>query len=224
MRHRVAGRHLNRTPSHRKAMFRNMAASLIEHGAIRTTEPKAKELRRFVERLITIARKGTLHARRQAISLLSIRHVVDKDEQYTDPWVRKRQKSGKTTIDVLFDEVAPRYADRPGGYTRIIRLADRRIGDGSVQVVLQLVEESKADTGSGGGSRRRRRAEKRYEAAVAVARDTSAAKAGQGQGEADVEEANPATEAADQPPETDAEETAEEATEAADEGEEKTDK
>lgn len=225
MRHRVAGRHLNRTSSHRKAMYRNMAASLIEHGAIRTTEPKAKELRRFIERLITIAKKGTLHARRQAISLMNIRHAVNLDEQYTDPWVRKRQKSGKTTIDVLFDEVAPRFAGREGGYTRIIRLADRRIGDGSAQVVLQLVEETKIDVGSSGSSRRRRRAEKRYEAVAAIAKNTSAAQASQA--EAETQEATSSPEAADQPTETDVEKNAEgiaeEATEAADEGEEKTD-
>ena len=200
MRHRVAGRHLNRTPSHRKAMYRNMAASLIEHGAIRTTEPKAKEVRRFVERLITVAKKGTLHARRHAISLMSIRHAVDADEQHTDPWIRKRQKSGKTTIDVLFDEVAPRYADREGGYTRIIRLADRRIGDGSAQVVLQLVEETKIDSGSSGSSRRQRRAEKRYEAVAAVAKKTPVAEVKEEQtpAEDEVVQQTNETEAADQ--------------------------
>ncbi len=159
MRHRIAGKQLSRTTSHRKALRRNMASSLFEHGAIRTTEAKAKELRRFVERLITIARQGTLYARRRVIQALGDRMICDEDG---DP-------TGQTIIQKLFDEVAPRYVDRPGGYTRIIRLQERRIGDAGVQVIIQLVEEAKA----GGDqpdrtSRRKRRAVKRHEAASAV--------------------------------------------------------
>ena len=110
-----------------------MAASLFEHEAIRTTEAKAKELRRFVERLITIARSGTLHARRQVISMLQDRIMVNQEGEVLE----------KSVVQKLFDEIAPRYANRPGGYTRIIRLAERRIGDGGKQVVLQLVEPIK---------------------------------------------------------------------------------
>ncbi len=170
MRHRVSGRQLSRTSSHRKALRRNLAASLIEHGAIRTTEAKAKELRRFVERVITVAKAGTLHARRRVISMIQNRHAVDEDRANTEPWI-KSAKTGKTVVDVLFDEIAPRYADRPGGYTRIIRLSDRRIGDAGVQVLLQLVEETapRADEEApSGGGRRRKRAAKRLQAAGAV--------------------------------------------------------
>jgi len=137
-----------------------MAASLFEHGAIRTTEAKAKELRRFAEKLITMARKGTLHARRRVIAELQDWHKHEFDENKS-----KRVKRKKTVVDKLFDEIAPRYADRPGGYTRIIRLAERRIGDAGRQVLLQLVEETGAEeNASRGSSRRRQRAAKRFEA------------------------------------------------------------
>lgn len=112
-----------------------MAASLLQHETIRTTEPKAKELRRFVEKLITTARKGTLHARRLIIAELGHdRAMFNVEEEMED----------KTVVQKLFDEIAPRYADRPGGYTRIIRISDHRIGDNGSQVILQLVETTKA--------------------------------------------------------------------------------
>lgn len=134
-----------------------MAASLIEHGTIRTTQAKAKELRRFVERLITAAKVGTLHARRRVIALLQDRDIVDAEGKLQD----------KTVVQKLFDEIGPRYADRPGGYTRIIRLAERRIGDSGAQVLLQLVEEKPTKaTEKGSQSRRKRRAAKRHEAAA----------------------------------------------------------
>jgi len=156
MRHRVSGKRLSRTASHRRALRRNMAASLFQHGAIRTTEAKAKELRRFVERLITTARKGTLHARRQVIALLQDRRMADDDGEI----------DSRTVVEKLFSEIAPTYQDRPGGYTRIIRLSDRRIGDAGVQVILQLVEESAAKADQAEGlSRRKRRAAKRRQAA-----------------------------------------------------------
>ena len=160
MRHRVSGRHLGRSPSHRRALRRNMAASLLEHGAIRTTEAKAKELRRFVEKLITAAKAGTLHARRRVISQMGDRWAFDKEGEELD----------QTVVQKLFDEIAPRYMDRPGGYTRIIRLADRRIGDAGRQVLLQLVEEEGAQEAgeSEGPSRRRQRATRRIEAAGAA--------------------------------------------------------
>ncbi|MHA1599607.1 MAG: 50S ribosomal protein L17 [Alphaproteobacteria bacterium] len=155
MRHRVSGKQLSRTTSHRKALRRNMAASLIQHGAIRTTEVKAKELRSFVERIITTAKKGTLHARRRVISKLSDRAMTDNDGEFLD----------KSVVQKLFDEVAPKYADRPGGYTRIIRLDERRIGDAGRQVILQLVEESSdRQSPSEGTSRRKARAARRHQA------------------------------------------------------------
>ncbi len=163
MRHRIMGKQLSRTTSHRKAMRRNMAQSLFEHGTIRTTDVKAKELRRFAERMITFARQGTLHARRRVISLLGDRDLVDADGVPT----------GQTIVQKLFDEVAPRYAERPGGYTRIIRLSEHRIGDAGKQVLLQLVEEFAGQEGSAGsaGGRRRQQAAKRREAVEAAAQD-----------------------------------------------------
>jgi large subunit ribosomal protein L17 len=114
-----------------------MAASLFQHGTIRTTVVKAKELRPFVEKLITVARRGTLNARRQVIAILR-----DRDIHTWDATEKDYILEDKTIVQKLFDEIAPRYATRPGGYTRIIRLADRRIGDGGQQVLLQLVEEA----------------------------------------------------------------------------------
>jgi large subunit ribosomal protein L17 len=162
MRHRMSGKQLGRTTSHRKALRRNMAVSLFEHGAIRTTPVKAKELRRFVERLITLARKGTLHARRQVIAALGRDRALLDDEG---------ELAEKTVVQKLFDEIAPRYEDRPGGYTRIIHLPERRIGDGGGQVILQLVEEAtgRAGESEAGTSRRKRRAAKRHEALAGVA-------------------------------------------------------
>lgn len=139
-----------------------MAAALFQHGAIRTTVAKAKELRRFVEKLITLAKKNTLHARRMVISALGQDHAMYGADE---------EKMDKTVVQKLFDEIAPTYADRPGGYTRIIRLAERRIGDAGEQVIIQLVEEGKATpvaSASKGASRRRRRATKRHEAATDV--------------------------------------------------------
>jgi len=162
MRHRVSGKHLGRTPSHRVALRRNLAASLFQHGTIRTTEAKAKDVRRFVEKLITIARRGDLHARRLVISRLQDRRIVTAEGEELD----------QTIVQKLFDEIAPRYADRSGGYTRIIRVGDRRIGDAGQQVLLQLVEAEPAEASAQrrGGSRRRARAAKRIQAAAAAQR------------------------------------------------------
>lgn len=118
MRHMKRGRHLNRKPDHRKAMLRNMVCSLFEHGRIVTTPAKAKEARPIAEKMITLAKKGTLHHRRIALSRLDNKNIVAS----------------------LFNEIAPRYADRPGGYTRILHLAKHRIGDGAPQVIFELVE------------------------------------------------------------------------------------
>jgi len=146
-----------------------MAGSLIEHGAIKTTEAKAKELRRFVEKLITLAKKGTLDARRRAVSLLQSRRMGE--------YPAKGRDDRQTVIQKLFDEIAPRYLDRPGGYTRIIRVADRRIGDAGKQVIIQLVEEmTTAGDGEKGQTKRRKRAAKRHEAASAVKVEAEKAK------------------------------------------------
>lgn len=116
MRHRTKGRALSRTASHRRAVLRNLATSLFRHGRIETTTAKAKELRPFAERLITLAKRGDLHARR-----LAGRKIAD------------RQTLGK-----LFDEIGPRYADRPGGYTRILKVGLRR-GDAAEMSLIELV-------------------------------------------------------------------------------------
>ncbi len=117
MRHRKAGRKLGRNTGHRKALLRNMVTSLFEQGRIRTTDAKAKEVRRVAEKLITLARRGTLHARRQALG-----------------YVR-----GRDAVARLFEEIAPRYAGRPGGYTRIVKLGRRR-GDNAPMSLLELVD------------------------------------------------------------------------------------
>lgn len=116
MRHRNSGRQLSRNSSHRKAMFKNMMVSLIRHELIKTTLPKAKELRQFVEPLITLAKKNSLHARRIAFARLRDRDMVTK----------------------LFNEIAPFFMTRPGGYTRILK-CDFRKGDNAPMAIIELV-------------------------------------------------------------------------------------
>ncbi|NIA06200.1 MAG: 50S ribosomal protein L17 [Actinobacteria bacterium] len=135
MRHRVAHRKLNRTSAHRLAMRRSLVLNLIEHESIITTLPKAKEIKSFAEKLITLARNDTVTARRRAVALLNDRRLSDEDAEH------------KTVVSKLFKVLGPRFADRPGGYTRIVRLAGRRLGDGSVKVVLQFVDQALASTG-----------------------------------------------------------------------------
>lgn len=129
MRHRVAGRELGRTSEHRLAMRRNMVASLFEHETISTTIEKAKEVKGFAEKMITLAKQGTLTARRRAIALLGNRNIVN---------IEDGEVKG-TVIGKLFSELGPRYLDRPGGYTRIVRLSLRRLGDNGSLALLQLV-------------------------------------------------------------------------------------
>jgi large subunit ribosomal protein L17 len=118
MRHRAKGRQLSRTSTHKRAMLNNMASSLFEHGRIVTTEAKAKELRPLAEKLITLAHRGALHARR-----LVERRIKDRD-----------------TLGKLFSEIAPRFAARPGGYTRILKLGHRP-GDGADVARIELLSE-----------------------------------------------------------------------------------
>jgi large subunit ribosomal protein L17 len=131
MRHKVAGRELSRTKEHRIALRRNLVASLFEHETISTTIEKAKEVKPFAEKLITLSKKGTLNARRRAISLLGNRDIIGLEDGV-------EVKKG-TVIGKLFSDIGPRYLDRPGGYTRIIRLSLRRLGDNGKLVLLQLV-------------------------------------------------------------------------------------
>ena len=138
MRHRVAGRRLGRTSEHRLALRRNLVASLFEHETVSTTMEKAKEVKSFAEKLITLAKKGTLAARRRAIAQLGNRDIVENEDG-------KTVKKG-TVIGKLFSELGPRYLDRSGGYTRIIRLSLRRLGDNGQLVLLQLVGEDEVQT------------------------------------------------------------------------------
>ena len=124
MRHKMAHRKLNRTASHRKAMFANMSSSLVEHEQIVTTLPKAKELRPFVEKLVTLAKKGDLNSRRIAISRM-----------------RNKEQAKK-----LFDILGPRYAERPGGYIRIMK-AGFRYGDNAPMAVIEFVDRDESAKG-----------------------------------------------------------------------------
>jgi len=117
MRHKRKGRKLGRTGAHRKAMLANMAIALFQHEKIETTEPKSKELRRTAEKLITLAKRGDLHARRRAARTIRDKVILKK----------------------LFDDIGPRYAERNGGYTRIIKLGTR-FGDGAHMAMIELVE------------------------------------------------------------------------------------
>ena len=116
MRHRTTGRQLSRTATHRKATLRNLATALFRHERIETTTAKAKELRPYAERLITLARRGDVHARRLAGRKIQDRQVLGK----------------------LFDDIAPRYAERPGGYTRILKVGTRK-GDAAEMSLIELV-------------------------------------------------------------------------------------
>jgi len=147
MRHRIAGGQLNRTSAHRLAMRRNLAASLFEYETISTTLPKAKHVKSFAEKLITLAKKGDLTARKRAISILGNRDIVKE--------VDGSMKKQGTVIGKLFSEIGPRYLDRAGGYTRIIRLAKTRLGDNTPLVLLQLVgQENQAKAETKGGKKK----------------------------------------------------------------------
>lgn len=168
MRHAVAGFKLGRDTEHRRAMFRNLAAALFQHGQITTTLPKAKAVQPFVEKLITLARRGSLHARRQALAELGDRYLVDVVNGDEDGADVERDRHGKVIeapklISKLFDEIGPRFADRPGGYTRIVQLSNYRIGDAGDLVVLQLVgeEEEGGPRVRGRYSRRRQKQDNR---------------------------------------------------------------
>lgn len=123
MRHRKAGRRFGRTTSNRQAMVRNMVTSLLDHERIVTTTPKAKEIRKVADKMITLAKRGDLHARRQAYSFIQDKSVVAK----------------------LFDQLGPEYKERPGGYTRIIQTGNR-LGDCAAMAILELVNFQEKST------------------------------------------------------------------------------
>ena len=128
MRHRIKGRRLNRTSSHRKALFKNMAQAIIKHEQIITTLPKAKTMRPIIDKLITLGKNGSLHARRQAFSQLRDNNMVSK----------------------LFSDLATRYADRQGGYSRVLK-AGYRYGDAAAMAVLELVDRNEDARGQDSG-------------------------------------------------------------------------
>ena len=167
MRHRIVGGQLNKTSAHRLALRRNLAAALFEHETISTTLPKAKHVKSFAEKLITIAKQGNLTARRRAISILKDRDIVEEVDG-------KLQKKG-TIIGKLFSDIAPRYLDRAGGYTRIIKLAKRRLGDNGQLVLLQLVgKEAVAETAQKGGKKKKAPKKKAAKEAKAKAEEKKA--------------------------------------------------
>jgi len=147
MRHLKAGRQLSRNSAHRWALMRNLITALLRKGKIQTTDPKAKELRRWVDRVITLGKRGSLHARRQALGIVQDKAVVRK----------------------LFDTIALRFKDRPGGYTRIIKLGIRR-GDAAQMSLIELVgaegEKEARKTAAKKGRRARRRQKQQEEAAA----------------------------------------------------------
>lgn len=149
MRHLKSGRQLSRNSAHRWALMRNLITSLLREEKIRTTDPKAKELRRWVDRVITLGKEGTLHARRQAAAIVQDKTVVRK----------------------LFDTIGPRFKDRPGGYTRIIKVGVRH-GDAAEMSIIELVGgEAEKETAKGGkksrrARRRERQAQQQQEAAA----------------------------------------------------------
>jgi len=136
MRHLKAGRKLNRSSAHRKALLRNLVTSLLEHEHVRTTDAKAKELRRVADRMITLGKRGSLHARRQALSYIRSRRVVAK----------------------LFDEVANRFRERPGGYTRTVKLGHRH-GDAAPMSIIELTD--RGDAAKAEADRKRERRQRR---------------------------------------------------------------
>src|SRR4051812_41019672 len=145
MRHRAKGRQLSRTSSHRRALLNNMATSLFEHGRGITTEAKAKELRPFAEKLITLARRGDLHARRLVGRKIKDRGKPSRPVSGVGPRLHarrlvERKIKVRETLSRLFSEIGPRFAARPGGYTRILKLGHRE-GDGADIARIELLSE-----------------------------------------------------------------------------------
>lgn len=233
MRHRKAGYKLGRTSAHRQAMLRNMACSLFQHGQITTTAQKAKALQPFVEKIVTLAKRGDLHARRQVVAKLGgdrkafhwlylpkdatdkERAIVDQQadmaEQFFDIPDRdtvERNRYGEVRkapriVGHIFENVAPRFKDRDGGYTRIVRLGLRRIGDAGEIVVIQFCGAEDGPEIGGNPSQRRRAADKRTAFAAKLAEvwggsgDDASTAVAESEVEGQVEETAPETEAPD---------------------------
>ncbi len=205
MRHGKAGSKLGRTTAHRTATLRNLAASLLEHGQIVTTLPRAKAVQPFVEKLITTAKKGGLHRRRQVIAKLGwdrhgfewlylpkkadesetahVNELADRAKKFFDipkSSEVERNRYGELRkapklVKHIFDNVVPRFRDRAGGYTRIVKLGRHRIGDGGEQVVLQFVGAEEGPEIGGNVSTRRRIADRRTAFAAKLRKGDEAA-------------------------------------------------
>lgn len=207
MRHRKAGFKLGRTTAHRQAMLRNMAASLFEHGQITTTVPKAKALQPFVEKIITRARTNDLAARRRVASILggdrnafawaylpknaddAQREAVEEKRDFVEGFFDipaseevERNRYGELRkapklVKHIFENVAPRFEDRPGGYTRIVRIGRHRLGDAAELCVIQFVGNEEGPEIGGNPSTRRRRADRRTAYAAKMRKAKSSSKA-----------------------------------------------
>lgn len=207
MRHRKAGYKLGRTTAHRQAMLRNMAASLFEHGQITTTIPKAKALQPLVEKIVTKAKKGDLHNRRRVISLLggdrrafAWSHIPKKATEDERQAVEQRRERAEAFFDLpesdeiernrygelrkapklvhhIFENVAPRFEDREGGYTRIVKLGYHRLGDGGELCVIQFCGAEEGPEIGGRPSGRRRQADKRTAFAAKLRKEAPASAA-----------------------------------------------
>ena len=205
MRHRKAGYKLNRTSAHREAMLRNLAASLFEHGQVVTTIPKAKAVQPLAERIITKAKRGDLHARRQVIAMLGgdrrafawlylpkgatdqereqVATLRERAEEFfdlpeSDQVERNRYgelRKAPRLVRHIFENVAPRFEDRQGGYTRIVKLGYRRVGDATELCVLHLVGAEEGPEVGGRPSTRRRQADRRTAYAAKLRKSAKAA-------------------------------------------------
>ena len=191
------GPRLGGSPAHERLMLANLATSLFRHGKIRTTETKAKRLRPFAERLVTFAKRGDLHARRRVLTV-----VRDKDVVYT-----------------LFDQIAPRFANRPGGYTRIVKIGPRK-GDAAPMAIIELVEELEVEAPKKAAKAPARKAAKAESIAVLAGDDEDVVPVAKpAQGRKSAESTEPAAEAVEEADEADEVDEAEE-TEATDEADE----
>jgi large subunit ribosomal protein L17 len=194
MRKRIQGRQLSRDSEHRRAMMRNIAAGLFEHGQIETTMPKAKAVQPFIEKIITIAKKGGLNARRRIEARVNDRKIHSwvadpnvPDSAKENAWFDLPPASeiefnrfgelrkAPRLVQHIMTAVADRYRDRDGGYTRIVRTGRHRLGDGGDIVVLQLVGEEEGAQIGGGTSSRRRQADRRTAFAASLRKNDPAA-------------------------------------------------
>jgi large subunit ribosomal protein L17 len=198
----IRGRQLSRDTEHRKALRRNLCQSLFEHGKVRTTLPKAKEVKAMAEKLITLARQNTLNARRRVISLMQDRRLVDENQDFIE------DGPTRTIVQKLFNDIGPKFTDRAGGYTRIIKLSDYRIGDGGSLVLLQLLTEESAPRGTARRSAglRRKRNERKHQFASRILKEKRSAAKPQAADKTDAEaqpaagESQPAAPAPDEKP------------------------